>query len=154
MACSARDEIHIPVKYYYLQSEVQFNQSDGVIGAEIQEAKGIESNYTQLLRIYLTGPSSNAYRSPFPRDIHLVSLVFEGDILVITLSNNFADLSGRDLTLACVCLGMTAMEITNTQSVKIRTESLPLDGKASITINSDSIQIIDDHKQYIENIEK
>ena len=151
IACSNQDNIHVPVKYYYLRNEVLFNTQDGVICHEVRESKENESNFPQLLRDYLTGPLTNECRSPFPKDIALVSLRTDESMLIITLSDNFADLTGLDLTLACVCLAMTAIEITDAQSVSIQTENVPLDGKMSIMIDNSSVYFSDNHEQYLEN---
>ncbi len=154
MACSGQDNVKTPVKYYYLRNELQFDTPDGVISPEVREAQGNENNHAQLLRIYLAGPHSNLHHSPFPRNIELVSLLPNDSALTVTLSDNFADLSGRDLTLACVCLGMTAMELTGAQTVNIQTESMPLDGKTSVTIDSTSIQFSDLHEQYTDSTDQ
>lgn len=152
-ACSGHNTVQIPVKYYYLRNELQFEATDGVILPEIREAQGNEDNPGQLLRIYLAGPNSITYRSPFPHNIELISLTVKDATLTVTLSNHFAELSGRDLTLACVCLGMTAMELTGAEAVTIQTENMPLDGKASITIDNTSVQFSDLHEQYTDSTE-
>lgn len=153
IACTNSNKTEGTMRYYYLRSDVEFDKLDGVIASEPHKNDLNANDYSELIRIYLSGPHSDVLRSPFPPDIHLISLTKDSSMIIVTLSNNFADLSGLDLTLACVCLGMTAMEITSAESVRIQTENIPLDGKMSVTINRASIQLFDDHEQYINSTE-
>lgn len=143
--CSKEEQLLSPVAYYYLQVPMQFNGSDSVIHAEMREAAGFENNFAYLLRVYLLGPNSSEYQTPFPNDIKLVSLTYDDTTLVAVFSEEFATLFGLDLTLACVCFGRTAMELTGAPAVRIQTERGLLNGKASITIDHVSVHYFDDY---------
>ena len=63
--------------------------------------------------------------------------------LYVTVSKELAQLSGLELTLACSCLSMTCMELTGAENIVISAENSLLDGQKSITMNKDTLLLID-----------
>lgn len=148
-ACAPEKEIDAPVSYHYLRApqsngEIHHGSADSVITAEIRESAGHEGDYAYLLEIYLLGPLDPDYRTPYPVGTFLEEFSLENGIADITLSDNFGELTGIDLTLACGCLTLTVMDLTGAETVIIRAEDAQLDGKESITMDRGSIILTDD----------
>lgn len=148
-ACTTQqDEFEDPVSFYYLQvqltEQIHHGSVHSVITPEIREGKQLRQDLTQLLKQYLAGPGTETVRSPFPAGTSLIGWEMDGTTLCITLSDDIANLTGIDMTLACACLAKTCLEFGQYGSVRIRAESLSLDGKVSITINESILLLLDD----------
>lgn len=143
-----KEEFTDPVHYYYLRVQSQDNihhgSDDSVMLPEVREGHGLLEDTGRLLENYLAGPVSETCRSPFPAGTVLVGWEMDGTTLCVTLSDQAAELTGIDLTLACACLARTFMELTGAGAVRIRAESLELDGKVSITMNQSILVLLDE----------
>lgn len=147
-AC-AQEKILFPVTFHYLRAplpngEISHGAPDSVIVPEIREGDGHQEDFTFLLDIYLLGPLESTCRSPFPVGTRLEEFTLENGAASIVLSDDFGELTGIDLTLACGCLTMTVMDLTGAETVTILTEDTLLDGKESITMDRSNIILIDE----------
>lgn len=139
--CSCSSQGSSTTDFYYLTAAVQYDSEDGVITAEKRSKN--ESDALVLLTEYLKGPASKQLISPFPDGCRLLSCDQNENVLQITVSNEFATLTGYDLTLACACLTLTARSVFPVTTVEIRAESELLDGKSVITMNPEDLLLID-----------
>jgi len=137
-------DIKAPVNFFYANKEIVYNTESSVLSAEVREYAGLEENTIGLFDLYLRGPSSENLYSPFPVGSSVVNTIQSGKNLHIILNDSFATLKGLDLTIACACLSMTAMELTGCDVVEISSENALLDENQSITITRESLQLIDD----------
>lgn len=145
-ACSQdRDNFQQPVIFYYTHPEelISFNSEEGVVSSEMREGKNYTNDLQGLLDLYLCGPVSDELRSPFPAGVNVQTMVPEGNTLQITLSPEFAKLTGLDLTIACACLSMTVLELTEYEAVRIDAADALLDESNSITMTWDSLLRLD-----------
>ena len=141
-ACKSNDNIEVPATFYYLATEIAYNNEQGVIAAEIRETCDISNDVVGILNRYLSGPSSENLQSPFPVETSIESLDYEEGAVILQLSSAYATLSGIQLTLANACLYKTVVALTNYETVCLQcTEEL--DGDLSITLNADSLLLID-----------
>ena len=122
-----------PIVFYYLRKTDTFDSDDSVIAHEIVEGSRY-SHISLVLSAYFQGPQDSTLESPFPAGTYLLNTQKADDILTITLSREFASLSGVSLSLACCALAKTVMEYTGVSAVQIQTLSTLLDGDASIVI--------------------
>lgn len=141
-----QEEILDPVHFYYPKTDISFNTDDGVIGAETREASGCRENPTYLISVYLQGPQSEDFRRIYPAGTRLLSLKIVNNEARLLLSDSIAQLTGVDLTLACACLTVTAMELTGAQSVRIQAVNETLNGQDSITMDGSTLLLLDDSK--------
>lgn len=140
--CAGKGEkIQSPVSMYYLRSEFTYNSIDSVVASEIRDAASFENEARTILSAYLLGPQSDDLRSPFPKNTRLLQLTLTEDTAQIILTNAIATLRGIHLTLACVCLARTVMELTGVQKVQISADSEMLGGNKSIIIDSSSVHL-------------
>lgn len=147
-ACAQEEELIAPVSFHYLRSplpngEILHGTADSVIAPEIREGNGYLDDPVYLLELYLLGPLDRDYRSPYPVGTYLEEFSVENGAVSITLSDNFGELTGIDLTLACGCLTMTVMDLVEAESVTIRAEDTLLDGKEFITMDRSNMLLVD-----------
>ena len=147
--CKDKEEpILEPVNFYYRNANISYDSSTGLISAQETESAGYDRNFLDILNLYLKGPIQDSFDHTFPSGTKALSLEFIGANAQIVVSNDFSRLSGIDLSIACACLSMTVMELTNSSSVTIRAESAPLGGNDSITMGIDNILLFDDSYPY------
>ena len=136
------DEIENPLAFYYLRKDDNFGSDDSVIASEIVDG----TRYKQLqimLGAYFQGPQDPNLASPFPTGMYLLNAQVHENFAVVTLSREFASLTGISLSLASCALAKTIMEYTGVETVQIQTLATPLDGESSITIHESDILLID-----------
>lgn len=121
-----------PVKYYYCKSNVTYGSANGVLDFEERESVGKENDLQYLLNQYMRGPESGDFLRTFPQFARVIRCEIGESSLSLCLSNEFASLSGMELSLACAALTTTVYGITGLDTVTIRTDSALLDGRETI----------------------
>lgn len=132
-----------PVTVYYKLAQPTHGSENSVIASTVIEGKDFENDYFTLLSRYLKGSTDPRFERTFPRGASLVSFKLDALTAKIVLRDQFSSLSGMDLTIACVCITRTVMEMTGCREVIIRTETTKLDGENSIALSADSYLLID-----------
>lgn len=132
-----------PVTVYYKLATPTHGTENSVIAPTTIEGKGHEDDYFYLLSRYLKGSGDPLFARTFPRGTTLVSFKLDALTAKIVLSDRFSSLSGMDLTIACVCITRTVMEMTGCQEVIISANTTKLDGEKYITLSADSYLLID-----------
>lgn len=135
--CGAQDA---PVLFYYLRDKFVYGAEDGVIAAEEREID-TDRDLNYLLRLYLEGPLSDSFTSPFPRGLYLLSSQLENGTLTVILSEEFGHLNEMDLTLAAGCLASTCFSLTNAQQVQIHFKTS--EGGMNLVVSRDSFILLD-----------
>ena len=143
LGCSEKEDIEVPASFYYCASTVAYDSPNGVIASEVRETKSVCEDLTALLNLYLQGPLNADYRNPFPEGTVIEAMEWENSALILTVSAQFSQLTGLELTLASACLAKTALSQTGQRTVRIQCESNPLDGNPSITLSADSLLLVD-----------
>lgn len=140
--CHPEEEMKRPVNFYYVTSELSFKLEDTVIQKEVRDCGDLANPQSQI-RLYLKGPVNENLRSPFPANLELLYLSQHEQHLLINLSGELASLSGLELMLSCSCLALTCMELTGAESITIRANGASMDGQDEITLDKDSILLLD-----------
>lgn len=140
---SEHGDILEPVDFFYprVSDGFLYGASDGVLAGEIREASGRLNDLNYLLTMYLRGPQSDGLRSPFPDGCKLQSVSWEGTILWITLSPEFATLENMELTLACASLAKTCFSVSSATAVRLMAESETQ--SVNLTISPDELWLAD-----------
>ncbi len=141
----ARKAIDIPVSFYYCTDPVDYNDPEGVISPEIREKAGYENDLTALLDLYIRGPVSEGFLSPFPTGLQIKEITVLGDVSEVHLSSELSCLTGHRLTVACVCITMTVIELTGCERVRIRTLGSQLDGRDHIELSRQDLIFSDNY---------
>ena len=136
--CGVSSRYNEPVIFYYLRETYQYSDSSGVISAEVREAVGHRDSLSYLLALYLMGPSEEDLRSPFPKDVRILSVEQGSTSIHLELNEAAAHLSDAELSLACACLTLTCAGLTGAEVVTVTS------GARSITMTPDSLTLYDD----------
>jgi len=112
------ERIKAPVTFYYLCDKYQ-EELCCVIASEEREASGHVGDLPYLLALYLMGPTSDELLSPLRAGTR-ISSVLEDDHIYLELSGIADSMSDIDFSLACACLTLTCLDITDAKEVTIR----------------------------------
>ena len=96
---------------YVLKSEVEGENCERIASTLLQ--KMIEAQ-------------GDRYESPMPIGTSVLNVKIEGDLATVNLSEEYADLSGIDLTMADSCITLTLCQIGTVERVQILVEGNPL----------------------------
>lgn len=143
-ACGKTEEVmRQPVTFYYRNAEVEYNTSGGVIGYEIREAAFCMGSKELLIQEYLTGPNAESLRNPVPEDAKLVKFYTENRESYLVFSQEFAELSGIDLSVCCSCILLTLNDFANVQTIHVSAENSLLDEKKEFVLSMGNIEFTD-----------
>lgn len=129
------ERIKEPATFYYLCDSYQEDLCC-VIVSEEREASGHVGDLSYLLALYLMGPSNDEYVSPLPVGITIASQINSGHI-VLELPDTSHTLSDMEFSLACACLTLTCLEITDAEDVTI------LSGSRTKTMSHSTLTLYD-----------
>ena len=138
-ACKEQAQIREGVTFYYRNPNIASGSE--VIIPEIREAEGIRDDIRLILREYLKGPKTDGFSHVIPSDTVLYSFSMENNEAEIVLSDEFARLSGLDLTIACACITKTVIGLCNVQTVKIRCLNTDLECGRFVVMDEDSLML-------------
>lgn len=124
-----------PVTFYYLCSQYQ-EELCCVIASEQREASGHTGDLPYLLALYSMGPADEEMVSPLPVRAQITSTQEESHVFLEWENSGFP-LSDVDFSLACACLTLTCLGITEAQTVTIRC------GDREKTLSRDSLTLSD-----------
>lgn len=125
-----------PVTFYYVRSGYDANMSQ-VIGSEERDAAGHRGELSYLLALYLMGPSQEGLRMPFPGSTRVLSVEREGGSITLELSDTGITLTDAQFSLACACLSLTCLNLTDAETVTI------LSAERSVTMSRDNLVLFD-----------
>ena len=135
--CSSFGErIKEPVTFYYLCDKYE-EELCCVIVSEEREASGHRGDLTFLLHLYLMGPSGDEMVSPLPHGTRIVSAEKKDGRIRLELTDTARTLSDAEFSLACACLTLTCLDMTDATDVTIQS------GERSLTMARDSLALYD-----------
>lgn len=140
--CS-REQLRVPGRFYYRQTETKYDTDDGVIASEERELSGMETDLDALFYAYFSGPESAGLESPFPKETFVVNWELKDESLIITMNEAFAALTGVELTIACACISQTFLGLTDVQQVVIQAEDSLLDGAPRVVMSRENLLLKD-----------
>lgn len=127
---------------YYRLAESDYSTGSAALSAEYRTDVPRDS-LTQALKMYLNGPKSSDLQSPFPEGMKLIGAYQEGSTVYLTLSRELSDMTGLELTIACGCLTLTTLALTDAEQVQIQAVSGLLDGQGAITMDKNTLLLLD-----------
>ena len=141
---SDNDKPENSVSVFFKREKTAYGTADGVIGETYLDAAGHEKQYAYLLNVYLRTTPGEGFSSPFPKGVTMIGFKLEGLTAKVVLSDQIAELTGMELTIALTCLTQTVMSMTGCQEIIISATTKQLGGQNFITLNRDSYLLIDD----------
>lgn len=137
-----------PVQLYYRCVNTDEDLPAKTIAPMIVEGEQFRNDTIALLNYYLAlfhnkSTVIDSYDATFPAGTTVLAYHVQDGSAQLHLSENFSELSGVSLTIACACITMTVMELQNVDSVTITVDNATLDGATSITMNSEMLSLMD-----------
>jgi len=129
------ERIREPVTFHYLCGNYQ-EELCCVIVSEEREAAGHTGDLAYMMALYQMGPSGEELVSPLPPGTGIVTEVENGHIF-LELSDAAYALSDLEYSLACACLTLTCLDISDAESVTVTC------GSRSKTMTRESIAMQD-----------
>lgn len=128
--------------FYYPVAASSYTMEESYIQSEYRQVSDTE--LSRLIALYLQGPQdTQSFSSPFPAGTGLVSVSVDEKLLDVTLSAGFSACTGLELTIACACLTMTCLELTDVESVRIRSDGAQLDGAPWVQMQRSDLLLTD-----------
>lgn len=131
------EHIKEPVTFYYLRSEFQYFSQDAVFASEEREASGHRDDLSYLMALYLMGPAEEELLSPIPRGTRIYKTEETASGITLYLSDTAATMDDMEYSLACTCLSLTCLDLTDAAFVTITS------GNRSITMNRNTLTLFD-----------
>ena len=132
-----------PENFYYRRNSVAFHSDDAVIKPEIRETEECSDNILDAVNLYLQGPVSDKFLSPFPQGLTALSIEQIDGSLVLQLSDSFNNLNGLERTIACSCLFRTLTDLTGCNIIEIQFSSADSKGSDSIILSDEDLCFAD-----------
>ena len=129
--------------FYYQAQNMKYDPDDSPFQAEYHHQDEF-STLDEALAAYFIGPDSTELIDPFPAGLTLISYRESNGVLYLVLSDQFARLTGKDLTIACCCIAKTCLGMTEAHTVSISAENSLLDGEKNIVLNDKTMNLLDD----------
>ena len=144
LGCTKKTEsFSVPENFYYRRNSVAFHTDDAVIKPEIRETADCRDKILDTVNLYLQGPVSDKFVSPFPQGLTALSIEQIDDSLVLQLNDSFNNLNGLERTIACSCLFRTLTDLTGCNIVEIQFSSADRNGFDSIILSNDDLCFAD-----------
>lgn len=133
------------VTFYYPRDPQQKSNtpSDTFYTAERREITGQTTNVRYLLSLYLQGPLDDQSFSPFPEGTRLVMLDIHNGQYFVQLSQEFSQLSGIDLTVACACISLTCFNMADVDRVTVITPASGDHPAVEMTLTREDLTLMD-----------
>lgn len=125
--CQTPGDNYPSARFYYLDASITEPQrAECMITVEHRQFSGYEQDLRYLLEQYFNGPLDQAQFCDFPVRPVLTELNWEDNVLCLTFTDSFAQLSGIDLTVTSICIAKTAAELSGAEAVRILCDSASL----------------------------
>lgn len=131
------ERIKEPVTFYYPRAEYEYGARGSVIGAEERESSGHKNELSYLLTLYLMGPSDDTLVPAMPGNTWIVSMDQTASAITIEFTDTSLSMTDAEYSLACACLSLTCMGLTDAERVTVRS------GARSVTMNRDNLTLYD-----------
>lgn len=141
---SDHDKPENSVSVFFKREKTVYGTADGVIGETYLETAGRKADYAYLLNVYLQMPPGEGFAATYPKGVTMINFKLQGLTAKVVLSDQIAELTGMELTIALICLTKTVMSVTGCQEVIISATTKQLDGQNFVTLNKDSYLLLDD----------
>ncbi len=112
------------VSFYYLAAEVEIGSTSELFQTELRQMDETRP-WKERVQLYLTGPVDENLRNPFPRNVTVRSATLreKEQVLELTLSQEYAQLTGIGRTLANACLTLTLTEYASVERIELHCDN-------------------------------
>lgn len=142
-ACNHSDSGDTVTFYYARNPQHKTAPIETFCTAETRNITSQNTNLRYLLSLYLQGPLDSNSVSPFPANTQLVKLDMHNRQFFIQLSQEFAELSGIDLTVACTCISLTCFDLADVDRVTVFTPASEDYPAVEVTLSREDLTLTD-----------
>ena len=135
--CSLQKHSGNNVAFHYSRAEFAYGAEDAVMVSEQRDIAGHEGDLKYILSLYLMGPLDEELTAIFPITTRLVGIKQEDTSLSVHLTPIAKSLSEGEFSLACSCLAMTCIELTDCTCVTV------VCGERSVTLSASDLLLSD-----------
>lgn len=137
--CACDTDQEGTTRFYYQRTNFQYGSGteDGVIAPEKRNITGHGEDLSYLVSLYLAGPLDEELVSPFPKDVRTLRAEQIVSRVYVELSDVGTELSDAQFSLACACLSLTLLDLTNAYEVTI------VSGERSLSLTRDQLTLAD-----------
>lgn len=139
------NDLNEPANFYYPRQtdNIQFGVANGLVTVEQRELTGHTGDLQYILSLYLLGPLDTGLYSPFPEGTVLETILLEEGVLTVSLSEDFSQLSGMELTIACACLSSTCFDLADAAQIVILSPKTELYPQVEVTMERNCLTLLD-----------
>lgn len=141
--CAGDSEPDTSADFYYLRSEITYGSHNGVIACESRKIGDTEPELTDLLTLYLDGPTDGTLSLPLPSGTRLTEITLEETELTLVFSEELSDLEDMELTAVCACIGYTCLSNTDAEVVRIEAPASAYGSPVSFIITRETFLLFD-----------
>ena len=139
------EKFKAPATFYYLQPRDSLDLSESVLQGEVRETADCNGQLDKILNLYLAGPATDSYVSPFPSELFVLDVIQRENTVVVTLNSEFSQLEDIELSIAIICISSTLFELTECEEVELRANGDLINGTESVTITQDHLYMLDQY---------
>ena len=145
LCCCGRKQVELqkPGNFYYINKEISYNTSAGVLSAELRETVDFQENLEWMLRSYLQGPKSSDLQTYIPAGTEVVSWEVAEGVAYLQFSDEFARLNGTRLSVSCGAILLSLNDFAGIDGVSIRVADCQLDDKDEVFMTMEDIVLLD-----------
>lgn len=137
-------ELRSPGTFYFYRNDTAFSGTDGVLAPEPRELNGIREDLDAILELYCSGPLSDDLSNPLPTGCAVPRWTLEDTILKLHFGQDFAVLSGVELTIAAGCLARTFLPLTGCDKLILTADGALLNGETAMQLTLSELGLRDD----------
>ena len=126
------------VKFYYCPADSLSGAQDSLFTSEVRTVTGYTDDLYFLISLYLSGPLDQDLVSPFPEGTELELIAADLPDITVQLKDLPQNMTDSEYSIACACLSMTVMELTDAESVTV------VSGKRSVTMKASTLVLSDE----------
>ena len=117
--CGCEEKQAKSFTFYYIHKDMDYGSDMPLLAEFTYQTNTVQLNYETIINQYFSGPYSNDYLSPFPKEMKLQSLDITSDIVTITLSEHIKNLTPSRQTTAFACITKTLTALTGFSDIQI-----------------------------------
>ena len=136
-------ELRSPGTFYYYRTETIFSDTDGVLAPEAHELYGIEDDLDAILALYCEGPTDRKLENPLPSGCAVPRYTLEEETLKLHFDEDFAALTGVELTIAAGCLARTFLPLTGAETLILTADGALLNGETAMSLTLSDLGLRD-----------
>lgn len=141
--CTA-PKLNEPGNFYYPRVDTTYSGSNDVIAAEMRELAGMREDLGEILRLYLEGPQDPRLTHSLPPGTELLDHTHFEQVLTLRFSQELAQLSGIELTVAAGCLARTFLPLADATTLILTADGALLNGNTSLKLTLEDLYLQDD----------